>query len=157
MTAINYMVGEYDEKIDLKYPPFPEGIYPLRVSYWGEPKETKKHTGFYTPIIFEIREGQYAKRKIFENLNLKNESKLVEKIAENTKNAILLAAGFSLNQHISDTSELLDATLSIEITYPDGPDGNEKRKYIKTTEEYGDKAETLKEPLTSTDSPWDDF
>ena len=124
-----------------EYQPIPAGTYKVKISQWRDPKPNSKETGFFTTVVFEIMSGDYARRKIFENLNLKHQRKIVECIAKNIRTEILSAAEVNANQNICD-QELLNRELMVTISYD--ADGNQKRKYIRPEiHAYGDNGQTL--------------
>lgn len=124
MSNINITVNDPNE-----FPPLPDNIYKCLISWWGLPKANKKGTGFFTSVTFDVTEGEYTGRKIFEYLNLKHENKTAEKIAEQKKNAILVAAGFEINDVITSTKEIEGKCLLIEVINEE--DGNQKLKFLK--------------------------
>jgi len=106
----------------------PDGIYDCVIAWWGVPKANKKGTGFFTSVIFDVISGDCCGRKIFEHLNLTHENKTAEKIAEQTKNSILIAAGFNVGDIITSTQKIEGKELSVQIT---NDNGEQKRKYLK--------------------------
>ena len=57
----------------------PKGKY-LCMAIASELKPTRNNTGEYLQITFEVLEGNYKGRKIFERLNIRNSNKTAEDI-----------------------------------------------------------------------------
>jgi len=123
MNNINITVREPED-----YPTLPDGIYDCVITWWGLPKANKKGTGFFTSVTFDVISGDCCGRKIFEHLNLTHENKTAEKIAEKTKNSILIAAGFNVDDVITSTQKIEGRELTMQIT---NENGEQKRKYLK--------------------------
>ena len=121
MPNINIKVGDPDDSL-------PDGLYECTITWWGLPKPTKAQTGFVTCVSFDVNDDDFAGRKIFENLNLTNNNKIAEKIAEKTKNSILIAAGFNVDDIITSTQQIEGRKICIQLT---NENGDQKKKYIK--------------------------
>ena len=74
------------------FEPLPVGEY-LATIVATEEKSTKAGDGSYLKLEFEILEGDYKGRKLWENLNLKNKSADAERIAKGQLSAICKAVG----------------------------------------------------------------
>jgi hypothetical protein len=87
----------------------------------SEVAPTKAGDGQLLKLVFEILEGPFARRKIFDQLNLVNRNQQTVEIAQRTLSAICHAVG---QVHVSDSEQLhfkpLLVTLKVE------PAGNDK-------------------------------
>jgi len=106
----------------------PAGIYPARIKYI-EDKITKAGTGSYTELTWEVVDGPYANRLIWDRLNLDNPKPKAVDIAQRTLKRICIATGAGA---IGDTIELQDkfAMLKVKVTSSPGySDSNEVADY----------------------------
>jgi hypothetical protein len=70
-----------------------------------EEKPTKSQTGSYLQLMIEVIEGQYAGRKVFDRLNLKNPNSVAVEIAQRSLSSICRAIGVT---NPKDSSDLCD-------------------------------------------------
>lgn len=75
-TTIN--VNEIPERQE--FTPLPPGDYACMITA-SEMKPTKNGAGEYLELSIEVQDGQFANRKLFERLNLKNANPDAERIA----------------------------------------------------------------------------
>lgn len=80
----------------------------------------KQGTGMILKLTYQIIDGEFKGRKIFENLNLQNENAQAAQIAQRALNSICLAVGV---QHVQDSAQLhgipliLDVSVKEDATY----------------------------------------
>ena len=98
------------------YEVLPKGSY-LCVAIASEMKATKNNTGEYLQITFEIVEGEHQGRKIFERLNIRNQNKTAEDIAQRTLSALCRAVGV---MRLSDSDQLHNVPVSLDIVVEEG-------------------------------------
>ena len=98
---------EPDQGIDV----VPPGWYNVSVDE-SAMKPTKDGAGAYLALRFNILDGQYAKRKVFTNLNLKNANAETVEIAQKQLSAICHAVGVLRPQ---DSNELHGKPLKIKV------------------------------------------
>jgi len=96
-------------------------------------KDTKKimadgKPGKYYSFVFTIIEGDYKDRKVFVNLNLKNDSEKTVEIAQGDLSAICRATGV-LHPKISE--ELHNIPVVISVGIRKGSNGYEDSNYVK--------------------------
>ena len=103
------------------FDPFPDGEYKCLI-VTTEDRETKRGDGMYLSIEYEVLEGQYRGRKIWENLNLINPSEKAVEIAKGQLSAICRAIGI---ENLDDTDQLMNKVLVLKLG-------------IKVDEKYGD-------------------
>lgn len=80
----------------------------------------KQGTGMILKLTYQIIDGEFKGRKIFENLNLQNENAQAAQISQRALNSICLAVGV---QHVQDSAQLhgipliLDVSVKEDATY----------------------------------------
>lgn len=100
------------------YDVLPKGKY-LAMAIASELKATKTGTGEYLQITFEVIDGQFKGRKIFERLNIRNQNKVAEDIAQRALSGLCHAVGV-LNLQDSDQLHDIPVVLDISIDEPKG-------------------------------------
>ncbi len=110
------------------YELIPVGSY-LAMAVSTEVKPTKSGTGHYLQIVFEIVDGAAKGRKIFQRLNISNESPTAEKIAQQELAAICKAT--IGDRVLEDSDELLNIPLTIDVIIEAGKGGYSDQNRIK--------------------------
>jgi len=90
----------------------------------AEVKTTKRGDGHRLEVCFQIVEGQYAKRKLWSNLNIDNPSEVAQRIGQSQLAGLCKAVGLAV---IRDENELLGKTCIARVKVKD--DSNEIRAY----------------------------
>ena len=93
------------------YEPLPADWYKAVITQTEE-KPTKSQTGSYLQLMIEVIEGQYAGRKVFDRLNLKNPNSVAVEIAQRSLSSICRAIGVT---NPKDSSDLCDKPLMIKL------------------------------------------
>ena len=96
---------------ETSFEPLPADWYKAVITYTEE-KPTKSMTGTYLQLNIEVIEGQYAGRKVFDRLNLKNPNSVAMQIAQSRLSSIARAVGVDKPQ---DSIELRDIPLMIKL------------------------------------------
>ncbi len=97
----------------------PAGEY-LAVIEDSDYTPNKQGTGMILKLTYQIIDGEFKGRKIFENLNLQHENQQAAQIAQRALNSICLAVGV---QHVQDSAQLhnipmlLDVSVKEDTTY----------------------------------------
>lgn len=115
------------------YDVLPKGKY-LCMAVASEMKETKSRTGEYLQITFEVLDGPGKGRKLFERLNVRNQNKTAEEIAQRQLSALCHATGVL---QLMDSEQLHNIPVMVEITIEEGKDGYEPQNRIKGYEAAG--------------------
>ena len=89
----------------------PNGTYPVIVTA-SEMKETKAGNGKYLSLTFDIIDGDFKGRKVWENLNVVNPSAVSEKIGRSQLAALCKAVDVDKP---TDSNELHDKPLLITV------------------------------------------
>ena len=91
--------------------PVPSGYYYAAITA-SEMKETKNKDGSFLHITLDILDGQYKGQKVFDNLNLRNQSQIAQEIAYGTLSAICHATQI-LN--ITDSQQLHNIPMIVKV------------------------------------------
>ncbi len=95
-----------------EFKPLPEGDY-LAIIESSEMKPTKAGTGMYLELTFQVIDPDlYKGRKLWERLNLQNQSQKTVEIAQRAFSAICHAAGV-LN--VNDSEQLHNIPMSLSV------------------------------------------
>ena len=119
----------------------------ISASEW---KETKDKTGGYLSLKWEVIEGQYKGRVIFENINLQNSNEKAVKIAQETLAKICNAIG---KQKVANSEELHNIPLSIKLGVTPAQNGYEPSNKIKSYSSLSSGANQV-QPQSETKPPW---
>jgi len=105
---------------DLNELPESEGEFSLLPPGWytaeiekSELCQTKKGTGEYIKLQFNVTGPTHGGRKLFVNLNVKNESRSAEEIGRRSLGEIMRAIGIS---RIGDTDDLIGRPMEIKVS-----------------------------------------
>lgn len=93
------------------FEPIPLGEYMVVISA-SEIKETKEKKGKYLQFTYDIIEGEYKNRKVFDRLNIVNESETAQEIAQRALSAICRAVGIL---HPKNSEELHDKPFVVKV------------------------------------------
>jgi len=110
-----------------KYGPIPAGDYKAMITE-SQMKPTKAGTGQYLQLDWEITDGQYTDRKIWDRLNLVNPNPTAVDIAKRDLASIMRAVGLD---KIDDTEQLHYKEVMITVTVRKGDNGYEDSNEIK--------------------------
>lgn len=125
MTELNFDANNVEPTG--KFTPIPVDDY-LAVITDSEMKDTKKGDGKYLLLTYEVVEGDFAGRKIFETLNLVNSNQTAVEIAQRALSAVCRATGVL---HPKDSSELHGKPLVISVGIRAGSNGFDEKNVIK--------------------------
>ena len=93
------------------YEPLPADWYKCVITDTEE-KPTKAMTGSYLQLSIEVIEGQYAGRKVFDRLNLKNPNATAVEIAQRSLSSICRSIDVN---NPKDSIELRDKPLMVKL------------------------------------------
>ena len=110
MANLNYQ-PDYEDSNEQSFEPLPAGQY-VAIITESSMNETKNGTGEYLKLKYEVAEGQYKDRFLFENLNLINQNSKAEAIARRSLNAICKACGLGF---VDDSEQLHNIPLNIDV------------------------------------------
>lgn len=104
-----------------EFSPVPAGVYVARIVS-SEIKPTKNNSGTLLNLQFDIIEGQFINRKIFERINIQNANPEAEKIGQSQLSQLCHALNVL---QLRDTEELHNKPVKIKVK-------------IRKDEQYGD-------------------
>ena len=113
-----------------------EGMYKAMILS-SEVRLTKAGTGEMIELTWEIQEGPYASRKIWDRLNIKNPNPKAEEIAQRDLAAICRSFG---KVGITDTEELHDKLAMIKVVVRPPSNGYMESNEIKAYAPVGPQA-----------------
>ncbi len=125
MTELNFDANTVEPTG--KFTPIPVDDY-LAVITDSEMKDTKKGDGKYLLLTYEVVDGEFKGRKIFETLNLVNSNQTAVEIAQRALSAVCRATGVL---HPKDSSELHGKPLVISVGIRAGSNGFEDKNVIR--------------------------
>ena len=96
------------------FSPFPAGHYTMQAIEVGDLKQNKNETGAYAHITFEVVDGEYKGRRIFENFSYFHENAKTVNIALQRTKAWIIACG--LDGNIELTVDVLKSLEGREFT-----------------------------------------
>ena len=104
---------------DTSFEPIPAGWYNAVIDE-SEMKPTRDGSGAYLVLRFNIIDGQYAGRKVFTRLNLRNQNPVAQDIAQKQLSTICHAVNV-LN--VQDSSQLHALPMQIRVKVTNDPTG----------------------------------
>jgi len=114
MAKLNFDATQIDPATS--YDVIPKGEY-LAAAVSSEMKTTKSMTGQYLQLSFEILEGKFKGRRVFERLNIQNANKDAEEIAQRTLSALCHALGIL---QVDESEQLHDIPVLISLGIEEG-------------------------------------
>ena len=114
-------MGFLEETFDIKdmpveesrdFAPIPAGWYTASIS-GADARDTKKGTGKYIAVRFDIIGPEYQGRVVWCNLNTRNPNQQAEEIGRRQLGTIMRAIGLA---KLEDSDQLLGGTLQIKVT-----------------------------------------
>lgn len=128
--------GEFDSNgVDPRtsFDALPAGKYQA-VIVASEEKETKAGTGSYLQLTLEIVDGEFAKRRVWDRLNLNNPNDQAVSIARATLSAICKAVNVP---KLKDSTQLHDLPMTVKVTQRKNDQTGEMGNEIKGYEPAG--------------------
>lgn len=98
-------------------PPVPAGQYRVHAVESGV-KPTKDGKGRYLEIVFQVLDGEYKGRKIWDRLNIVNPNQKTQEIAQRTLSAICHAVGVL---KLGNSSQLHHIPLLVRVKVTEDP------------------------------------
>jgi hypothetical protein len=125
MATLNFNANEVEPNV--AFDPVPAGKY-IAVIIDSELKPTKSGNGSYLELTFEITEGEYKGRKVWERLNIDNPNQKTVEIARGNLSAICRAVNVMQPQ---DSVDLQNLPLEINVKCKKRDDSDEISNEIK--------------------------
>ena len=114
-------------KPDTGFDPIPVGRYSVVITE-SLMKPTKNGEGEYLQLSVQVVDGEYANRKLWERLNLKNKNAQAVTIAQAQLSAICRAVGIMTPQ---DSAELHNIVCEVEVGMEKGQNPGDMQNKIK--------------------------
>lgn len=153
-----FEASQHESMEERNYDPIPNGVYKVMITA-SEIKDTKNNDGRYVSLTFEIVEGDYKGRKLFNNLNLWNKSAQAVAIAQKELKTICDAVR---KPRINDTCELHDIVMQARVVVGKRKDTGEPQNEIKMYAPIGANMDAKAEQPTASASagggqkrPWE--
>lgn len=135
------------------YDVIPKGEY-LAAAVSSEMKTTKSMTGQYLQLSFEILDGKFKGRRVFERLNIQNPNKDAEEIAQRTLSALCHALGIL---QVDESEQLHDIPVLISLSIEEGKGNYGPSNRIVGYSAASDKApaaSVAQAPKATAAAPW---
>ena len=117
MASLNFDANAIQP--DTSFDPIPAGWYNAIIDE-SEMKPTRDGSGAYLALRFNIIDGQYAGRKVFTRLNLRNQNPVAQDIAQKQLSSICHAVNV---MQIQDSSQLHALPMQIRVKVTNDPTG----------------------------------
>ncbi len=85
----------------------------------AEIKDTKAGTGSYVAIKASVLDGPFKGRKLWDNINFRNQNSTCQGIGQSSLGAISIAAGCPKGERVTTTDELLNKPMIAKVTVRD--------------------------------------
>jgi len=105
--------------------PVPSGVYNVKIVE-SEMKPTSDAKGQYLSLTLEILDGEFAERKLFDNLNLVNDNATAVQIAQGALSAICHATGVI---RLDDSAALHNIPMQAKVGLEKGGTGKDGKTY----------------------------
>lgn len=136
-------------EVNDSYDVIPDNTIVNAVITSSEWKETKDKTGGYLALKYEIIDGNYKGRLIFENINLQNSNDKAVKIAQETLAKICNAIG---KVTVQNSEELHNIPMSLKLGVNPSQNGYEPSNKIKSYSKSNGNSGI--QPQAETKPPW---
>ena len=137
-------------EVNDSYDVIPDNTLVNAVITSSEWKETKDKTGGYLALKYEIIDGNYKGRIIFENVNLQNSNATAVKIAQETLAKISNAIG---KVTVQNSEELHNIPMSLKLGVHPAQNGYEPSNKIKSYSKISGSVGAVT-PQAETKPPW---
>lgn len=124
MANLNFNANDVEPTTPFE--PIPNDKYRAMVIE-SEIKPTKNGTGHYLQLVWEVLDGDFKGRRIWDRLNISNQNKQAEEIAQRTLSAICRAVGV---MQVRDSQQLHQKPAYIKVVVKQDT-GYEPRNDIK--------------------------
>lgn len=142
MAKLDFNAEEYEPMGSFE--PIPVGEYLVVISD-SEIKDNNNKDGKYLQLVYDVVEGDYQGRKLFDRLNLVNKNETAQKIAQQALSAICRSIGV---MHPKDTEELHDKPFIVKVAIRPAT-----KEYQASNQVKGYKSKDGVAPTTSGDKP----
>ena len=149
MPSLNgFNANDVDPNVGFE--PIPAGKY-LVLIVDSKTKQTKNGAGEYLQLEFEIVDGPYKGRRVWERLTLKHPNETTVKIAKGNLSAICRAVGV---MKPNDSVELHNIPLSIVVGLKKREDNGEMTNVVKAFEKRDSATPQRPSAVAGSAPPW---
>lgn len=149
MATLNgFNANDVDPNVGFE--PIPAGRY-LAIIVDSKTKQTKNGAGEYLQLEFEIVDGPYKGRKVWERLTLKHPNETTVKIARGTLSSICRATGV---MKPNDSVELHGIPLTVVVGLKRRDDTGEMTNIVKAFEKREGTAPARPSAVAGSAPPW---
>lgn len=122
-----FNVDELPVNEQTEFSAIPEGLYTVTIKD-TQIKPTKAPGGQYISLRMDVNDGQYARRVLWANINIKNASADAERIGRAQLGDILRAIGVA---QLSDTDQLIGGQMEVKVVVGEynGKEKNEVKSF----------------------------
>jgi len=114
MAELGYQSDPNDAQ-EQSFDPVPADEYPVVIED-SDYIPNKKGTGMILKLAYQIIDGPFKGKKLFENLNLENVNDQAVQISRRTLNAICVATGVA---HVQDSAQLHGIPFMVDVRMKD--------------------------------------
>jgi len=125
MAILNFNAGEVDPSTGFDV--LPPGEYTVSIVE-SEIKETKEGTGKYLELKFQVLEGDFKNRYLWDRLNIQNPNPKTQQIAQANLSAICRAINV---MEPKDSSELHSKPLTVKVVIQPADDKYPEKNNIR--------------------------
>lgn len=125
MASLNFNADQVEPQTPMDV--LPAGKY-LCMAIASELKPTKNGSGEYLQITFEVIDGMGKSRKIWDRLNIRNQNKQAEEIAQRQLSALCHAVGVI---QLNDSEQLHNLPVVLDLGVEEGRDGYSPQNRVK--------------------------
>lgn len=126
MSMLNFDATTVDP--DTGFDPVPAGDYTAMIVD-SEIKPTKAGTGMYLQLVWQVCDGQFSGRKIWDRINIQNPNQVAEEIGQKQLSAVCHAVGVL---RVMDSAELHERPCLLKVIVKPG-----EGQYLATNEVKG--------------------
>lgn len=143
MAILNFDAGSVDPAVGFDV--LPPGEYTVSIVE-STIKDTKEGTGKYLELKFQVLDGEYKNRYLWDRLNIENPNQKTQQIAQANLSAICRAVGV---MEPKDSSELHSKPLTVKVVIQPADD-----KYPEKNNIRGYKAVAAAQKTEKPAVPW---
>jgi hypothetical protein len=132
------------------FDPLPDGEYIAQIVA-NEVRHTKTGSGLILVLTWEIVEGDFQNRKVWQNINYQNDSAQAQAIGQGQIKNICDAIGYT--EHLDDADVLMFQPCRVRVGRSKKQEGYEQRDEIKAVKPYAAQAPASKPQTTAAPKP----
>lgn len=134
MALINFDIDSVEPSVNT-FELLPRGRYLVMIIN-SDVRDTKAGDGQFIEWTFEVMDGQWKGRRIWERMNIQNRNKKTEDIAQKNLSALCKAVG--KRGVLADTAELHNIPLNVDVQIKTGDNGYADSNEVKGYAPSGD-------------------